>query len=232
MMATRTDQFAEVWRVALARHTGQSANLTEVAGPLGKASLGIGARNLMSMFAGKPYQHRLPAVDTVYFLNRIDQDLGATMLAKALDALEKHRRNYASTNGKQLRVRAVYDNWLAKAGNASSLVEIESTLASEVVASLALDDMARAKQSAGYDATPATRKVTVHISNPHVIAGALKRAQGSCEDCGRPAPVKRQKDGTDYLEVHHVVRLAEAGNDTPDNVLALCPNCHRKAHHG
>ncbi len=232
MMATRADQFAEVWRVALARHTGQSANLTEVAGPLGKASLVIGARNLMSMFAGKPYQHRLPAVDTDYFLNRIDQDLGAAMLAKALDTLEKHRRNYASTSGKQLRVRAVYDNWLAKAGNASSLVEIESTLASEVVASLALDDMARAKQSAGYDAAPATRKVTVHIRNPHVIAGALKRAQGSCEDCGRPAPFKRQKDGTDYLEVDHVVRLAEAGNDTLYNVQALCPNCHRKAHHG
>jgi 5-methylcytosine-specific restriction protein A len=32
--------------------------------------------------------------------------------------------------------------------------------------------------------------------------------------------------------VHHRVRLADGGDDTTDNAVALCPNCHRKAHYG
>ncbi|MGH8672363.1 MAG: HNH endonuclease, partial [Burkholderiales bacterium] len=31
---------------------------------------------------------------------------------------------------------------------------------------------------------------------------------------------------------HHVAALSEGGADTDDNVVALCPNHHREAHHG
>ena len=34
-----------------------------------------------------------------------------------------------------------------------------------------------------------------------------------------------------YLEVHHLTRLADGGADLPQNVIALCPTCHRKAHY-
>lgn len=34
-----------------------------------------------------------------------------------------------------------------------------------------------------------------------------------------------------YLEVHHLTRLADGGADCPENVIALCPTCHRKAHY-
>ncbi|HDR7378766.1 TPA: HNH endonuclease [Bacillus toyonensis] len=40
------------------------------------------------------------------------------------------------------------------------------------------------------------------------------------------------KDGTPYLEVHHVVPLATGGEDSVENAVALCQNCHRKAHYG
>ncbi|MGP5194455.1 HNH endonuclease, partial [Psychrobacter celer] len=32
-------------------------------------------------------------------------------------------------------------------------------------------------------------------------------------------------------EVHHLTRLADGGADLPQNVIALCPTCHRKAHY-
>jgi 5-methylcytosine-specific restriction protein A len=35
-----------------------------------------------------------------------------------------------------------------------------------------------------------------------------------------------------YLETHHVVPLSEKGVDHERNVVALCPNDHREAHHG
>ncbi|WP_373273521.1 HNH endonuclease [Vibrio parahaemolyticus] len=34
-----------------------------------------------------------------------------------------------------------------------------------------------------------------------------------------------------YLEVHHLTRLADGGADCPENVIALCPTCHRRAHY-
>ncbi|HVM50341.1 MAG TPA: HNH endonuclease signature motif containing protein [Candidatus Acidoferrum sp.] len=68
--------------------------------------------------------------------------------------------------------------------------------------------------------------------NPDVVAEVLFRAGGKCERCNRRAPFRRASDGRPYLEVHHSIRLADGGNDTVENAIALCPNCHRKAHYG
>lgn len=35
-----------------------------------------------------------------------------------------------------------------------------------------------------------------------------------------------------YTEVHHIVPLAEGGQDTIDNVACLCPTHHREVHLG
>jgi hypothetical protein len=58
----------------------------------------------------------------------------------------------------------------------------------------------------------------------------LRRADGRCEGCGKPAPF-RKPDGSDYLEPHHTTRLADEGPDHPAKVIGLCPTCHRRAHH-
>ena len=68
--------------------------------------------------------------------------------------------------------------------------------------------------------------------NPDVIAEVLLRARGRCEGCRRKAPFVRRSDGSPYLEIHHEITLAEGGEDTVDNATALCPNCHRRRHHG
>jgi 5-methylcytosine-specific restriction protein A len=68
--------------------------------------------------------------------------------------------------------------------------------------------------------------------NPDVVAEALYRANGHCESCNQPAPFLRTKDNSPYLEVHHIVPLADGGDDTLENVVAICPNCHRRYHFG
>jgi len=68
--------------------------------------------------------------------------------------------------------------------------------------------------------------------NPDVIAEVLLRANGRCENCGKEAPFKRAKDGTPYLEVHHKIMLSQGGEDTVENAIATCPNCHRMLHFG
>ncbi|WP_342332342.1 HNH endonuclease signature motif containing protein [Pedobacter sp. FW305-3-2-15-E-R2A2] len=60
---------------------------------------------------------------------------------------------------------------------------------------------------------------------------ALLRANGVCEFCNKPGPFITEF-GIPFLEVHHIFRLADDGPDSPENVAALCPNCHREAHFG
>ena len=73
---------------------------------------------------------------------------------------------------------------------------------------------------------------SVFDRNPDVVAEVLCRASGVCEGCTKPAPFVRRSDGSPYLEVHHRIPLAVGGEDTVENALALCPNCHRAAHYG
>ncbi len=68
--------------------------------------------------------------------------------------------------------------------------------------------------------------------NADVIVEVLKRANGKCERCNQQAPFTRKSDLSPYLEVHHLIPLAEDGDDTIENAMALCPNCHREVHFG
>lgn len=72
------------------------------------------------------------------------------------------------------------------------------------------------------------RQVNVRRRSEAVKRYALKRARGKCEGCSQPAPFM-SKAGP-FLEVHHVHRLGDGGPDHPAAVIALCPNCHRRAH--
>jgi 5-methylcytosine-specific restriction protein A len=74
----------------------------------------------------------------------------------------------------------------------------------------------------------------VQLRKTYRRAAAVKklarvRAGGSCEGCRQPAPFALPS-GEPYLEVHHLTRLSDDGPDHPDHVVAVCPNCHRRAH--
>jgi len=70
---------------------------------------------------------------------------------------------------------------------------------------------------------------TEFVRNEYVKKFALKVSGGRCQLCEKPAPFNN-KIGEPFLEVHHVKYLSQGGTDTIDNVVALCPNCHRKIH--
>lgn len=72
---------------------------------------------------------------------------------------------------------------------------------------------------------------TTFLRDPCVKAWVLQNAKGTCEACSSSAPFERN-DGSPYLEVHHVLPLAEGGSDTVENTIAVCPNCHCNLHFG
>lgn len=74
-----------------------------------------------------------------------------------------------------------------------------------------------------------TIKTTTYIRDPYIAEYAKLRADGFCQLCEEKAPFYT-KNNKPYLEAHHLKWLSKGGTDTIDNVVALCPNCHRKIH--
>lgn len=97
---------------------------------------------------------------------------------------------------------------------------------------LSLDRLRRRALNQAKAGAPAKeRKVLLRQRSEAVRVYALRRAGGVCEGCGENAPFLTAA-GRGYLEVHHIQRLADSGPDDPSAVVAICPNCHRRVHHG
>ena len=98
-----------------------------------------------------------------------------------------------------------------------------------------IDELRRRALEAGSSnpapASPKVARALYHQRSEAVRQYVLARADGTCEACGKPAPFQR-RDGTPYLEPHHIRRLSDGGPDHPRWVGAICPNCHRQIHHG
>ncbi len=73
-------------------------------------------------------------------------------------------------------------------------------------------------------------QATTRIRSEAIKLYTLKRANGTCEGCKKDAPFMTKKGP--FLEVHHLYRLGDGGPDHPENVIAICPNCHRHVHYG
>lgn len=78
---------------------------------------------------------------------------------------------------------------------------------------------------------PSNRQVasTAYERNVYVAELIHRRAAGICQLCDQPAPFRTKKNEP-YLEPHHIVWLTQGGEDTVENTVALCPNCHTKMH--
>ncbi|MES2300141.1 MAG: HNH endonuclease signature motif containing protein [Pseudomonadota bacterium] len=134
-------------------------------------------------------------------------------------------------------------------GSKSFILTLNSTHSTENVADLTYVDEELAKSTNTALATPRESRLarlqnapkqpkkilaisTVYDRNPDVIAEVLFRAAGKCERCHELAPFLSRASGKPYLEVHHRLQLARGGEDTVENAIALCPNCHRELHYG
>ncbi|HDY7423099.1 TPA: HNH endonuclease [Vibrio vulnificus] len=94
---------------------------------------------------------------------------------------------------------------------------------------LTLEELQSLATKGGKTATRYQQQSTSYERNIWVAELAKRLAKGQCQLCLQPAPFKNAK-GEPYLETHHIVWLAKGGDDTPENTVALCPNCHKKMH--
>lgn len=194
-------------------------------------------RDYRHLRKGECYRRTLstPAADV--FLRRIFKEDGADALALAIAAVWAHIAYYEQKSETTVcalrKVVARHEAQLQRDRENRTLAQVHAHFEQEITSSLSDTDEARRHRLAFAPRKPATITITmeVFVRNADVVAEVLVRAGGKCEICHRDAPFVRG-DGRPYLEVHHVVQLADGGDDTTENAVATCPNCHRREHYG
>lgn len=195
--------------------------------------------NVGHMLDGKLYNRKNSIYITQYYLERIHADFGSEALANAIQSVDLHLDyllNLPRNSSRQPGIRKLLEGFRGKISSNThpSLEQVREDLNKAVSISNRSSSAERRKRLQAADAMPKKVAVTTYtfIRNPDVISEALDRAKGHCEGCHKPAPFFRRNTNLPFLEVHHIIPLANEGPDTLDNVQALCPNCHRKAHYG
>ncbi|MDK9704300.1 MAG: HNH endonuclease [Sulfuritalea sp.] len=187
------------------------------------------------MLQGEVFKRSLSAEALQYFLPRILATRGRDAADRALSATWQHIAYYESLGGTHLnRLRSVATNFQSSLPGTLSAQVINAAFEASVAKSQNDSAVERKARLAATNPVPTTQTVTATVfrRNADVVAEVLARANGICEGCKELAPFKRRSDNSPFLEVHHRKPLADGGHDTVENAIALCPNCHRKAHYG
>jgi len=85
---------------------------------------------------------------------------------------------------------------------------------------------------------PKTKKIgktEKYSSNPRRARISLEKASFKCELNSAHLTFTNKKSGNQYMEAHHLIPMSKQGLfefdlDVPENIICLCPICHREIH--
>lgn len=77
----------------------------------------------------------------------------------------------------------------------------------------------------------------IYKRDERISAKAILKSNFKCEYDNEHQTFKSSANGHDYVEAHHLIPISFQENfkysiDIQENIIALCPNCHRLLHHG
>jgi 5-methylcytosine-specific restriction protein A len=184
---------------------------------------------------GESFQRTLSGPDMRNYLSQIVRDDGPSALQTALHSLWLHIAYFERVQDTTMHtMRGLAASYQSSAGTFKFGDQVTVEFEKAVRRSMSDDADRRRKRLLEARKIPDRVPVVVmsFARNPDVVAEVRFRANGKCGCCKEDAPFLRRKDGGPYLEVHHVKQLADGGEDTVENAVALCPNCHREKHFG
>lgn len=155
---------------------------------------------------------------------------GIRCIAEDIDANPRKRIGFDTEALLDLRVVKIGDAYFGKViGEVPPTVVIQRGANFAWISATAINDIDVGVAS-NSDPEYKRRMAGSYVRSQSVRNAVLKRAEGRCEECGELGFLKG--DGSRFLETHHVISLSEQGPDKMHNVIALCPNDHRRAHFG
>ena len=167
---------------------------------------------------------------------------GINVLIKVQTKSFSEVRTYKVTSGGEIRLPKIISSKIEQEAQFNKTITftiadigaINDSFENQVKVAFSDTTEKRQKRLEKSNAFPKSKIITIKVfeRSPDVVAEVLLRSKGKCEICEQNAPFLRKKNNTPFLEVHHIIRLADGGEDTVANAIAICPNCHRKAHYG
>lgn len=87
---------------------------------------------------------------------------------------------------------------------------------------------------------PPKRKISgrhAHVRDERFSAEAIRSAGFKCEYDHNHKTFQSNVNGRDYVEAHHLIPISNQDKfkfsiDITENIVSLCPTCHRQLHHG
>ena len=185
---------------------------------------------IQKMLAGELYTRTINIEATTYFLKNILSEFGLGKAKLAVQAVEKHLTYYPGGGQPGITSMLADFSHIVSRNDPFEVNAFDQTV----------DNLMHGPESAlaaqlptiGHKPLKVRASVSAFVRNPAVAAYVRRRAKGMCERCNQPAPFLKKSSALPYLEVHHVIRLADEGDDTVENAIAVCPNCHRFLHFG
>ncbi|MGJ7912612.1 HNH endonuclease [Neobacillus sp. LXY-1] len=109
------------------------------------------------------------------------------------------------------------------------LIEVKELEREKLARKLSDEELANRAKHASKKATSRTVTSNNFERNPFVTEYAKRWSKGVCQLCEKPAPFKNRQ-GEPHLHTHHIEWLSRGGEDSIENTVALCPNCHDRMH--
>lgn len=185
------------------------------------------------MLKGIDYGMTINRAATEYYLNTIKSKFGSERANLAAQSVRKHLNVNKNPQQSIEKLLSEFEARLDEPLSVGVFENNDAAFEAEVRQLMQLSSLERRAilPPNGTKPEKTLATISVYFRNRAVVAEVRSRAQGVCEKCNKPAPFNKP-DGTPFLEVHHKVRLADGGDDTSENAIAVCPNCHRQLHHG
>jgi len=174
---------------------------------------------------------RKELIDTLdLVLSRGIPAYGIRCIAADIDANPRKRTGFDREALLDLRVIKASDGYFGQVvGTVPPSVVMHRAANSAWISSTAINDIDA--DGASNEHPEYKRRMAGSYTRSQKIRNAvIERANGRCEECGMLGFLK--PDGSRFLETHHIISLSEQGSDQMHNVIALCPNDHRRAHFG
>lgn len=140
------------------------------------------------------------------------------------------------------KLMEIYDRLLEKVGsNVVALLPDAEGPYQAAASELANKKSSKLQPIASGPRTPLRNQTSISKGrwrrDPNVAATALRNAHYQCEVDATHLSFIARKSKENFVEAHHLIPMAEQNRythslDVPENVVSLCPTCHRLLHHG
>jgi len=196
-------------------------------GKMNPSTVGDLITNFRYLRNGEQYERTNNAFVAEYFIGAIYKDYGLSGLTNALKALKLHIAYYENLQNTTMhKQREIFDKFSRLLINSPDDIEQSEIIERFKKQKKSKQDIANdLRQLKPTDSELINIYGKAYKRNNRTIASIKFLRDFKCQMCNK---FVLKKDGTPYIEAAHITPKHQQGQETPDNILILCPNHHKE----